>query len=96
MIAFVATLTDGRRTVVLSPSAGSALECLTTGTRIGGDLVEDFAISRLGLALCSVATLRRDVDTATQADGTRGAVTLEAAPAETIATAKLSSFPQIR
>ncbi len=60
LAAFVARRPDGRKVAVLHPSHGQPVECLATGSTIGGHVVEDFRISRLGLALCCVATLRGD------------------------------------
>ena len=58
-LAFVAGLDDGRRSLVMAPSQGRPVAVLTTGERVGDDLVEGFAVSRVGLAMCCVATLRR-------------------------------------
>jgi hypothetical protein len=58
LAAYVARRPDGHKVAVLHPSHADPVECFATGTTIGGELVEDFRVSRLGLALCCVATLR--------------------------------------
>jgi hypothetical protein len=58
--AFVARLADGRTAAVMQPSHASAVVCLTSGMPVDGGVVEHLVISRLGLALSCVATLRRD------------------------------------
>jgi hypothetical protein len=60
-LAFVATMADGKKSVILDPcgKAQAAAEVLVTGDQLDTAVVEDLAISRLGLSLCCIARMRR-------------------------------------
>jgi hypothetical protein len=59
IIAFVAHLEDGRKTLIVDKHFQEPLELLAAGDVLGEDEVKDFAVSRMGgLALCCVADLR--------------------------------------
>jgi hypothetical protein len=58
-LAFLAQLADGRVSLVIWPSYTDPAEVLTTGGRLGEDVVEHLAISRVGFSVGCVATVRR-------------------------------------
>jgi hypothetical protein len=60
-LAYAARTTDGRTSLVIRPSHRGSCRVLATGTRVAGGVVEDFTVSRLGLAVCVVARIRYGV-----------------------------------
>lgn len=57
-LAFVATMDDGTKSIVMQTLGEAPVEILSTGDRLGDETVEGFSISRLGLSLSCVADLR--------------------------------------